>query len=192
MSRTSRPTAALGIIVAAALAGAALSGCQTSSEASPSPTATAAPSPTPTTTSAEDEAAAAAKEAVAGYYSLTDAAMQDPESFDAENFKTVTISTALIDIQNTYNVYLANGLHRTGDIKIEELDVRAADLESDPPTVEVTACLDSSEVTVTNKDGKTVEGQEGRHLMRLGVANYEYPNGPWLVAFTESQEGETC
>jgi hypothetical protein len=58
--------------------------------------------------------------------------------------------------------------------------------------VEVTACLDSSEVTVTNKDGKTVEGQQGRHLMRLGVANYEYPNGPWLVAFTESQEGETC
>lgn len=190
MSRTSRPTAALGIILAAALAGATLSGCQTSSEASPSPTPTASPSPT--ITSPEDEAGAAAEEAVASFYSLTDTAMQDPESFDAENFKTVAISTALVDIQNTFNVYVTNELHRTGDIKVEELDVRSTDLDSDPPTVEVTACLDSSEVTVTNKDGETVEGQEGRRLMRLGVANYEYPDGPWQVAFTEAQDGETC
>src|SRR5688500_7639236 len=91
MSRTSRPAVALGIIVAAALTSAALSGCQAGNEPSPSATTTAAPSPTPTTTSPEDEAVAAAEEAVASYYSLGGAAMKDPNSFDVENFKTVAI-----------------------------------------------------------------------------------------------------
>lgn len=196
MSRTSRPTAALGIIVAAALASAALSGCQTSSEASPSPTATVAPSPTPTTTSPEDEAVAAAKEAVASYYSLAGAAMQDPKSFDVENFKTVAIGSALLDLENSHSRYVALGLHATGDIKYDLVEVGAVDLEAEPATVELMICLDNSDVIVTNEAGESVqgtdEGQQARHLMRLGVTDYQYPNGPWQLAFAEEQKDVTC
>lgn len=192
MSRTSRPAVALGIIVAAALTSAALSGCQAGNEPSPSATTTAAPSPTPTTTSPEDEAVAAAEEAVASYYSLGGAAMKDPNSFDVENFKTVAIGSALLDLQNSHNQYVALGLHETGDIKYEIVEEGAVNLETDPATVELMICLDISGVTVSNKEGEAVEGQQARRLMRLGVTDYEYPNGPWQLAFVEEQKDVTC
>ncbi len=204
MIRTTRTATISGAAALAVAAVIALTSCQSDSEASPTPTpsptaTTTSPSPSPTeaSKSPEDVATAAAEKAVHDYYAMLDASLQKPDTFNPDELKKAAISSALVDAQNRFNIIWGQqGLHQIGSTKITEVTRTSVDLHPSDniPIVEFRVCWDSSEVNLVDKDGKSVVTADRKPLgvQRVGVANYEYPEGPWLVAFTEYKDGETC
>lgn len=209
MVRTTRTaTITAGAVAAAAAVAIALVACQPNPEvsASPSPSATTtSPSPSPSPTEAsmtpEDEATEAAEEAVHAFYRMSNVSNQDPTNFKIEQFETVAIGTALAATENYFNALKANGYTQIGETEVVSVTRTSVDLTNDTaasppkvPFVEFDVCWDQSKVNVVDKDGKSVKPADvgTRGVIRVGVANYEYPDGPWLVDFTEARKGKTC
>ena len=213
MSRTSRNTrlgaATIGGIIAFAAVGGGLVACQGNSGGVPQPsgTPTTSSSSTPsasatTSSSAEDEAVVDAEYTLRDYYRVTGLSRQAPDDFNIEDFKKVAISSALFDAQNLYNTYVMTGTTETGDVKVEVVEVREVDLTSKPkakpqpivPAVQFLVCLDSSEVNTMDKDGKSLNkpDRQVRNLFRIGLRNDDYPDGTWLMSYTDPQEGKSC
>lgn len=211
MSSTSRRTrlgaAVIGAVIALAAVGGGLVACQGtpggSTEATSTPTTSISPtpSPSPSTPNAKDQAVKDAEFVLREYYDVTAAMLQDPENFHLEDAKNVAISSSLVDVQNAYSMYLNNGMHDIGTVTIDSIEPKTIDLTNKPkakppvvPVVEFLVCLDSSDVNTVDDSGKSlnVPGQDPRSLLRIGVANYDYPDGPWLVAYTAPEEGKKC
>jgi hypothetical protein len=176
-------------------------GSSTAPSASPSASASPSPSPTPTTKSPEDEAIEQAEQALRAYYPVLDRSLQDPDGFNLEDYKTVAISSALVDAQNRFNAIAAQDLTQVGDIKLSSIEASKADLTFKPnvsppeiPTVEFQVCYDVSGLNMVDKDGTSIvpADRKPRGVDRVGVSNFEYPDGPWLVGFVEHLEDETC
>ena len=202
MIRTTRTATISGAAALAVAAAIALTGCQSDPEVSPTPTpsptvTTPSPSPSPTDSkSPEDVATAAAEKAVRDYFAMTDASLQKPDTFNPDDLKKVASTTALADAQNSLAHMLSEGLHQTGSTNVTEIARTSVDLNPSDniPVVEFRVCWDVSGLNVVDKDGKSVVPADRAPLgvQRVGVANYDYPNGPWTVDFTEWKEGETC
>ncbi|ACZ32426.1 hypothetical protein Xcel_3427 (plasmid) [Xylanimonas cellulosilytica DSM 15894] len=204
MIRTRTVTITAGAAALVVAAGIALTACQSDPEGSSTPTPTltspsptATPSPTEASKSPEDVAAAAAEKAVHDYYAMLDASLQKPDTFNPDDLKKVAIGTALADAQNRFNIIWGQqGLRQNGSTKLTEVTRTSVDLKpsDNVPIVELRVCWDASEVNVVDKDGKSAVPADRKPLgvQRVGVANYDYPDGPWLVAFTEYKDGETC
>lgn len=202
MSRTTRYTAtSTGLALMATLV---LMGCQsTPSSPTPTPTATVTTEPTPTETAEtpEETAMRLSEKAVTDYFAVSDTALRSPDTFNTEDFKKVAIGTALADRENVYNAVVTQGLHQIGSTTIVSITESRVDLTNNldltppqVPIVEFKVCYDVSELNVVDAEGKstTPADRKPRGVFRVGVANYEYPEGPWLVAFTELLEEETC
>lgn len=202
MSRTTRYTAtSTGLALMAALV---LMGCQsTPSSPTPTPTATVTTEPTPTETpeTPEETAVRLSEKAVKEYFAVSDTALRSPDTFNTEDFKKVAIGTALADRENVFSALVTQGLHQIGSTKVESITDPRVNLENNldltppqVPIVEFNVCYDVSELNVVDAEGKSITpaDRKPRGVFRVGVANYEYPEGPWLVAFTELLEEETC
>ena len=203
MIRTRTVTITAGAVALVVATGVALTACQSDPEAAPTPTptlTTTSPTPTPSPTEAskspEDVATAAAEKAVHDYYAMTDASRQNPDTFNPDDLKKVAVGTALADAQNSLAYTLSNEQRQTGSTKVTEITRTSVDLNpsDDVPVVELRVCWDVSGLNVVDKDGKSVVPADRAPLgvQRVGVANYDYPSGPWLVAFTEWKDGEKC
>ena len=207
MSRIPRlATRALSVSAAFAL-GMSLTACtaeQTpSADSTGSASASASPSasPSPTAPSPEEEAISKAETALHEYFRVSDVSMQDPENFRVEDYKKVAISSALIELQNGYNSQVAQDVRQIGGLVVDSVEDPKVDLTFKPkktppeiPNVIFTVCFDVSAVNVVDKDGKSIvpPGRPDRGMLRVGVANYEYPDGPWLVDFTEGLDDKSC
>ncbi|GAB2471184.1 hypothetical protein [Xylanimonas ulmi] len=131
------------------------------------------------------------------YYAMLDASLQNPETFNPDDLKHVAITTALASAQNRFNaIWGQQGLRQTGSTVLTEVALTSVDLApaDDIPIVEFRVCWNTSGLDVLDADGNSAIPADHNPLgvERVGVANYEYPTGPWLVAFTEFKEGETC
>lgn len=204
MSRTARHAATSAGLVA--LTALLLMGCDSdptdpsSTPSTPSPT-TSEPTPTETPLTPEEEATAAAADAITAYFATSDKALQAPDTFNAADFEKVSIGTALARLGNLLASSQAQGVHQIGDTQIVSIDNATVDLTEDldatppvVPIVEADVCYDVSELNIVDSEGKSTipADRAPRGLAHVGVANYEYPEGPWLVAFVEFVEGETC
>lgn len=193
-------------VVAAALAGS-LTACTGEPDDTPSSLeelqqqGQAQSTPTPESVSPEDEAVQLAEEAVQNYYSVSNSVLQAPADADVSEFKTVATGSALLGLRDLRTQFISNGWKQVGESSVEVLEVGTFDLTSkpkaDPPVVpfgEMSVCVDASGYDILDKNGKSTVGQEvpDRRFVRVGVANYEYPNGPWIVSFTEFKAGKTC
>jgi hypothetical protein len=207
MSRNNRIAAvSVGAFVVAAAVVGGLVACQGNPSATPETTPTASqttssPSASPSA-DPEAEAVEAAENAMRDYYRVTGLSRQNPEDFNVEDLKKVAITSALIDAQSLHTTYLTTGTRTIGDVKVEVVKVHDVDLTNRPkakpqpvvPEVQLMVCVDATDVNVVDKDGKSLNkpGRQTRNLFRVGVVNYEYPDGPWLTAYTDPQEGEPC
>lgn len=208
MSRNNRTAAAsVGAFVVAAAVVGGLVACQGNPSAGTEPTpstsqTTTPPSASPTPADPEAEAVEAAESAVRDYYRVTGLSRQNPEEFNVEDLKKVAITSALADSQSLHTAYLTSGTRTIGDVEVEVVKVHDVDLTNRPkakpqpvvPEVQFMVCLDAADVNTIDKDGKSLNkpGRQTRNLFRVGVVNYEYPEGPWLMAYTDPQEGKSC
>lgn len=196
----------LATLAATALTAATLCACSSGDEgtATATPSATASSisaSPTPTL-SPEDVAIAAAEQKIPEYFAVSDQSLQDPENFNLEDFKAVAISSALIDLQNRFNVFTAQEFTQKGSAEVESIANPRVDLKldldkspPDVPTVQLDVCVDVSKLNLVNAAGEsqTPASRKPRQLWRVGVSNYEYPApDQWRVSFTDTQGGKTC
>lgn len=196
----------LATLAATALMAATLCACNSGGDG----TATATPSVTPSPTSAspsptlspEDVAVAAAEKKIPEYFAVSDQSLQDPENFNLEDFKAVAISSALIDLQNRFNVFTAQEFTQEGSANVESMTNQRVDLlldltksPPDVPTVQLDVCVDVSKLNLVNAAGESQvsASRKPRQLWRVGVSNYEYPApDQWRVSFTDTQGGKTC
>ena len=196
----------LATLAATALMAATLCACNSGGDG----TATATPSVTPSPTSAspsptlspEDVAVAAAEKKIPEYFAVSDQSLQDPENFNLEDFKAVAISSALIDLQNRFNVFTAQEFTQEGSANVESMTNPRVDLlldltksPPDVPTVQLDVCVDVSKLNLVNAAGESQvpASRKQRQLWRVGVSIYEYPaRDQWRVSFTDTQGGKTC
>ncbi|PUB29032.1 hypothetical protein C8K30_103458 [Promicromonospora sp. AC04] len=195
--------AALGTAVALMLT-LGLSACQADESApavSDSTAASSSASPSPSELSPEDEAIKQAKPLVQSFFQMKDESMQAPANFKYQWFGKVAIGSAENYLKKWHGESGEQGLHQVGATELVSVEVNEVDLTFKPkvtppeiPFVEFTVCYDVADLDVVDKDGKSVVSadRKDRGVAQLGVANYEYPDGPWLVDIIEFPEGETC
>jgi len=164
---------------------------------------TGTPAPTPSELSPEDQAQADAEEAVREYFRVSNETRHDPEKFlDWQEVETVATDTALSDLEQSLVSLWQQGAHQVGDLKVEwiQLAPDGVDLTDnqtitppDVPNVQFRVCYDVSQVDSVTSDGKSVTqpGRKDRAVFQIGVTNYQYPSGPWLVGWVQQTE-ETC
>lgn len=203
MSRTTRIAARTVGAVAVVALGLSLGACSGGSApaAEPSESVSASPSPSPTELSPEEEAIAQAEPLVSRYFQMKDEALQDPAAFRHQQFEKVAIGTAQNDLKRFHGAAGEQGLHQTGATEIVSIEVDEMDLTFKPkvtppeiPYVDFNVCYDVTDLDTVDRAGDSIvpADRKDRGMIKVGVANYEYPDGPWLVAYTEYQEGESC
>ena len=208
MFRTTRPAVAPGVVILTTAVALALTGCTPDTEASPlptatgsgSPTATSTPAPTssksPEPTSPADAATETAEQVVRDYYAMLDASLQTPDTFNPDDFKQVASTTALSDALLNLDYTLRNGQHQIGSTTITSVTPTSVNLSPSDgvPVIEFRVCWDVSDLNVVDAEGKSVVPADRAPLgvERVGVANYDSPDGPWTVDFTEWKQGEPC
>ncbi|MFC4629422.1 hypothetical protein ACFO6V_14350 [Promicromonospora alba] len=203
MSRTNRIAARTMGAVAVVALGLSLGACSGGSApaAAPSESVSATASPSPTELSPEEEAIAQAEPLVSQYFQMKDEAMQDPAAFRHQQFEKVAIGTAQNDLKRFHGAAGEQGLHQTGVTEIVSLDVDKVDLTFNPkvtppeiPYVDFNVCYDVTNLDTVDEAGDSIipADRKDRGVIRVGVANYDYPDGPWLVAYTEYLKDKSC
>ncbi|GAA4721959.1 hypothetical protein APR04_001427 [Promicromonospora umidemergens] len=209
MSRTPRFATRVLSVGAALSLGIGLTACSAEQGSSVEPaasetTSTSAAqsaSPSPTVPSPEEKAITKAETAVRKYFRVMEVSLRDPKNFNVEDFKKVAITTALSDLRNGVNSHAYQGVHQVGGIKVESIKDPEVSLTNRPnevppeiPNVIFTVCYDLSDVDVVTEDGTSIvtDARPDRVALQVGVANYEYPKGPWLVDFTDGPELTSC
>ena len=207
MFRTTRIAARTVGAVAVVALGLSLGACSAEPEqagkpvASESPSASPSPSPSPTKLSPEEEAISKAEPALRKYFQVRDSSLQDPEAFDPKGYEEVAIASELLELQNHLYSIEVQELHQVGGVKLDAIENPKVDLTFKPkqtppriPIVEFTVCYDVSGLDTVKKTGESIvtSARKDRGVARIGVTNYEYPKGPWLVAFVEYKKDQTC
>lgn len=210
-SRTTRLATRVVSAVAVAALGASLAACT----AEPDPTVgpvpaesvsasagpSSSPSPTKTELTAEEKAVEQAEKVLREYVRVYDEVGKKPRTFDAKEFEKVAILGGLADLQEVHRAMYVQELHQVGNTRIESVKMEKVDLTHKPkqtppeiPSVLFTVCSDVSDAHVIDKDDNDVTNpdRKKRVVERYWVANYKYPDGPWLVDSTEIKDGETC
>ena len=207
MPRTTRIAPRTVGAVAVVALGLSLGACSGGSAPAVAPSASGSvppsvsPSPSPTKLSPEQEAISKAEPAVRKYFQVADASLQDPAAFNPEGYEKVAISSALLELQNLRYSTEAQELHQVGGTELDSIENPKVDLTFKPkqtppriPIVEFTVCYDVSGLDTVKKTGESIvtSARKDRGVARIGVTNYEYPDGPWLVAFVEYKKSQTC
>lgn len=208
MARTHRAITAITHVTACAALIIGTAGCTDSNadprplnETTPSAAGEASSAVPPESTSPEDIAIEESEDVVLEFYRVFNKTLQDPSNADLNEYEQVAINSGLHSLSNMRTRFISNEWTMVGGNSVEVVSIGEFDLtnkpEADPPVVpggELMVCVDASEADIVNKDGESVVGPDApvRRLVRIGVANYEYPDGPWLVAFAEFQEGKPC
>lgn len=128
------------------------------------PTGAPTTPPTPTTTPAAtdpgdqldpDAAAAAATDAVTRLLELADAAYAAPDS-PTDPIDEVSTGAARDEVEGAVAELGTAQWRQTGTVEVSADDAVSVDVESDPATVTVRVCLDSSGVDIVDANGDSV------------------------------------
>lgn len=96
------------------------------------------------------------------------------------------------ELEATESEYAANGWHQEGSVEVADVQEVDSDRDSDPQTVTLRVCLDSSDVTIVDESGDPV-GQDHEapdrvpHLYTLVRAD-----GGWKAAEHSFPEESSC
>ncbi|MFT4157695.1 MAG: hypothetical protein QM630_07195 [Microbacterium sp.] len=183
--------AAAGVIAATTLLPASQSP-KADSSTSPSPSVTATPLP-----ASDATAPGALEESEAA--TIVDAVLSVPlalESIGTESdldalLRDIAADSYAAELHATWQEYLTNGWTVKGTPTVESAEVTSLDDAARPATAEVTACIDSTDVTIVDAAGNPVGDQSARapralHLFSLiqsedgtwRITAHSFPNDP--------------
>lgn len=105
--------------------------------------------------------------------------------------KNVAVDSYAAELEAQWQELVSQGWSITGTPTLVSTQITALDAASDPPTAEITACVDSSDVTMLDADGKpigdaTAKMPRALHLFTLvqgsddiwRISAHSFPNDP--------------
>jgi hypothetical protein len=156
----------------------------------PTPTVTATPAPAaPPTTDGEldDDAALVTVETALAAPISTMGTSEDL----AVLLKDVAVDAYAAEIEAQWQELVSQGWTITGEPALVSSDVTTLNAEADPATAEITACIDSSAVSILDANGDRIGDESATvpralHLFSLvqgdddiwRIANHSFPNDP--------------
>jgi hypothetical protein len=161
-----------------------------SSTASPTPTVTSTPAPAGPTTAVgtidDDEALVTIETALAAPIGTAGTAADL-----AAVLKDVAVDSYAAELEAQWQELVSQGWSITGTPVLVSSTVTSMNSDSDPPTAEITACIDSSAVTLLDADGDPIGDDSAKtpralHLFTLvqgpddiwRIATHSFPNDP--------------
>lgn len=163
------------------------------------PATSATPTPTPLTP--EEQAQTAAKAVIQAYWASIPKCLHDPVNTPITCFDDVAISTELDEVRNQLSAAKFAKTVSSGTITVVSAEVLKVDLTNNvkvtPPVVPYVTyrvCLDMSQLTYVDKDGKSLftADRKLRPVSHMTVVNYELPDpSKWRVGFQIAQNA-TC
>jgi hypothetical protein len=179
-------------VAAAAGALLALTACNDDTEAnSTEPPSSSSPSPT-STLSPEDRAIQQAEPIIRDYYDAYLASFKDPTA-GPKRFESVAHGRELRDLRAGLRLYRQKGVHVEGSARIDTVTITHADVEVNPAVVEADVCYDVSKADLVDHRGNVVtpKEREDKSLRRMRLTNSDWPEGQWMVSWSESKN-ESC
>ena len=183
---------ALPVVLAVLL----LAGCTSSPEPSETgtstPSASASTSASPTSTLPETQQVAfdEATEAVRAYEQTFYDILADPEPSLNDMNEVATQPQLALDLKNLQGIVAEGGftVTSTGPVVVASTEPVRFDLEGDPATVTLVACVDKSAANGTNPDGSAFTGVRQEAQYRVVKTTY-LPAPGWAVAEVLPPEG---
>ncbi|KXK62895.1 hypothetical protein AWW66_06090 [Micromonospora rosaria] len=151
----------------------------------------ARPSATATVSAADEEAAReAALAAYAGYLDATRAASRESDPRHPELTRYLG-DPLLTRVRVTIRQAKENGAMRTGKL-VSDPTVTSVSLETDPATVEIQDCLDTTGYRlVYTHNKKVVPGSRGSRHLATATAT-RYPDGKWRINAGAAHQDQPC
>ncbi|GGM20396.1 hypothetical protein [Micromonospora yangpuensis] len=149
------------------------------------------PTPTATVSTADEQVARkAALAAYAGYLAATRAASRNSDPHHPQLTRYLG-DPLLTRVRVTIRETKERGAMRTGKI-VSDPTVTSVDLISEPPTVEIQDCLDTTGYRlVYTRNNKVVPGSGGSRHLATATAS-RYPDGRWLIRAGEAHQDQPC
>jgi hypothetical protein len=179
--------------IAAALAATLLALTACNNDEANSTEAPKSPSPSPTRSlSPEDRAIQQAERVIRDYYDVYLAVLKRPMA-GPNRFDTVASGQELRDLRTEWRQVHRNGWHATGKGRIDEVTITHADVKSDPAVVDADVCYDVSGIGGVDRQGNSVisPARADKSIRRMRLTNSNWPDGRWMVSWTESKN-ESC
>lgn len=181
-------------------------GCSSSepvpAEPSESFSTSATSSPTSASTDPVDEAEAAALALVPEYLRTIDDLYLDA-SLPLDGIYAVAVAPEATAEATAIGTFRSQGYQQTGRSQLESTTVGRVDLTNEPtasptpllPTVEVSACVDVSQVQANDPSGVSVVPPERPTylIQQLTLVNTAYPDASgWRVSSAPNTQAQTC
>lgn len=153
-----------------------------------------ASSSTTTPPDREQEARERSTFLVQQYFETRDVMLQDPGGYlDGKAIEGVAESVALDEVAVRAQSLFGKKQRQTGSTVVSEIEVTDVELSAtqsgtsnSPPRVQLTACIDQSQVGAETLDGKAASRAQAwtRREARFGVVNRSWPNiDAWRIGF---------
>lgn len=175
-------------------------GCSAGAETAPTGTATTS-SATSAPTTAVDPEQQAAEEAVAlvpTYVETVNGLLADPTR-PIDDIYTVAVDPEATTEAGAIQAFRSSGIVQVGIPQIVGTTTVSVDLEPTSqgslPSVQVTACLDASQVTAVDASGAPVSGaaQAPFLVVDLTIVNINYPDPQsWRVSSAPNTQAQAC
>ncbi len=177
------------VALVAATAGLLLAGCTSNPEPSettsgiPSASASVSASPTSTLPAADQQAFDDATETVRAYEQMFYDILADPEPSLNDMNEVATQPQLALDLKNLQGIVSEGGfsITTTGPIVVASAEPITVNLDGDPATVTLVACVDKSAASGTNPDGSSFTGVRQKSQYRVVKTTY-LPAPGWAVA----------
>jgi hypothetical protein len=179
--------------IAAALAATLLALTACNNDEANSTEAPKSPSPSPTRSlSPEDRAIQQAEPVIRDYYAAYLASFKDPTA-GPKRFESVAFGRELRDLRAGLRLYRQKKVHVEGSARIDKVTITHADVEVSPAVVEADVCYDVSKAELVDHRGNVVtpKEREDKSLRRMRLTNDDWPEGQWMVTWSESKN-ESC
>lgn len=114
------------------------------------------------------------------------------DDLDAE-LKNVAVGSYSAELQAQWQEYTSQGWTVSGSPTVESAKISRLDADADPPTAEVVACVDSSDVVVKDAEGRPVGGTSAmspRALHQYTLVQGD--DGVWRISAHSFPNDPTC
>lgn len=157
------------------------------------PLATTVVTATTTQASPEDLAFAEAETAYRSYKKLQDDLYRDPSNPDLlERLKKFATGVELDSARQTFRDYADEKLTVSGHLSVQEVRMVSTDLDADPPSIWLRACVDATQLNAMDASGKSVISDGEPRMTDNRVLLVQEDSGGWVVARVTNKAVESC
>jgi hypothetical protein len=164
---------------------------QNTATTKPSPSAAAA-SPTSSTLDPA-QAAKDAEAAMRSYLELADETYRRADGEVETALASVAVGAALGEVEAGAIELESSESRQSGSVRVSDVTVEDVDVTGDPPTVVLTACLDSADVDILDVNGDSMRlGRPGIVTRTAHIYRIEFRDDTWRVARHDFPDEAGC